>query len=167
MNTLEYYINFLIHKSKNDSCAKILMCMIFFDFLISSIILTLIIILVSEDVFQIDYMKNISLIDKILTLVIFAPIIETLIFQYFIIESLLLIRRKIYIPLYLIILVSGIVFGLSHNYNIYYVISTILIGVIYGFFYLIAKFNTRMNAYTSIVIVHSFANLIVVIFDIL
>jgi len=98
-------------------------------------------------------------------MVVFAPLFETFLYQFLIIEVLLFIRKWIHIPLLVPIAVSAIALGLAHDYNVYYIFSASLIGILYALFYLIAKYNVSMNAFISVAIVHDSTNLVGFIID--
>lgn len=71
-----------------------------------------------------------SLLNEILLAIIIAPITETLVFQYGIIETL----KNKYKPLTCCI-ISGFFFGLSHSYNIYYFFFTFSSGLLLAYAY--------------------------------
>ena len=94
-------------------------------------------------------------------LLIFAPIIETLIYQFLVIEIL----RKIKIPPGLIISFSAILFGLSHHYHINYVIATTISGIIYALYYLKLRPQCKLNAFLGVAGLHFFINLVSLLSD--
>lgn len=105
-----------------------------------------------------------------------APLFETLIFQTFIIESLLFIKffKK---NKYLVVLISGLCFSLSHIFSYIYVIETFIIGSIFAYGYLICKNNNEapikseflkdyypLYPFIMIAMVHSLYNTLVTVF---
>ena len=75
--------------------------------------------------------NDFSLSEKIWFLCIIAPIFETLIFQYAIIETL----REKRVRLRWAILASATVFALSHYYNPFYVVYAFFPGLMFGYLY--------------------------------
>jgi membrane protease YdiL (CAAX protease family) len=163
MNNLEN--NILIFKNINKN--YLLISMIIINLIFVFFISLSVTLLINDEIFEVDYLIGQSLPDIFFTTVIFAPIIETLIFQFLIIESVLYLFKKLKISnsLFVSVAISGIFFGISHSYNIYYVLVTILLGFLLGFFYLIAKNHKYMNAFLTVCIVHSCSNLVGFIVD--
>lgn len=95
--------------------------------------------------------------------VIIGPLIETFLFQFLIIELVLLSFRKIKIRggEFLAVLLSSILFATTHPFSFIYLFSAFISGIIYGIFYLIAKNRMGLNGFLVVFIVHSFYNLIV------
>lgn len=93
--------------------------------------------------------------------VIILPIIETLIFQHYII----LFFRKIYVKKNQVILFpmlySAIAFSLAHIYSIYYMIDTFIMGLYfaYAYIYILDKFKSKTHAFLVVLICHSLLNL--------
>lgn len=94
-------------------------------------------------------------------LLIFAPIIETLIYQFLVIEIL----RKIKIPPGLIISFSAILFGLSHHYHVFYIIATTFSGIIYALYYLKLRPQGKLNAILGVTGLHFLSNLVALLSD--
>ena len=113
---------------------------LFFMVFILDLVFTFIICLFAEFYdFEISENPNIEgrSSSEIFTLaVIIAPLIETFIFQYLIIEFLLRFKK---INIITIILVSALAFGLSHNYDFIYVLVICITGFIYASYYLYLK----------------------------
>ena len=79
---------------------------------------------------------NLSSVEIFILTVIVGPLIETIIFQYLIIEFLLRFKK---IKTNIIILVSALAFGCWHYYNLIYVLVTCVGGFIYASYYLYLK----------------------------
>ncbi|WP_209332976.1 CPBP family glutamic-type intramembrane protease [Lunatimonas salinarum] len=156
INTLDK----LVFKYRYESNIKMLTYMVLIDFAFSSILSFLVINIIDDKAFDADFLEETSQGAIFISYVVLGPIIETFIYQFLIIEAILLMKNKINIPNIVPISVSALAFGISHNYNVLYIISMILIGILYATYYLIAKYNTNMKAYLSVLLVHSFANLI-------
>jgi membrane protease YdiL (CAAX protease family) len=95
--------------------------------------------------------------------IIIVPIIETLIFQWLIIyqtyESYNKENKK-----QLAVLLSSVVFGLSHSYGFYYFFVTIFAGFLLArsYCYFTERTN-RLSAIIYVTIIHSLSNLLVFI----
>lgn len=76
-----------------------------------------------------------SLMNQIFLLVILAPVLETLIVQYGIIDFTLSKFKSNTLA----IILSAIVFGLFHFYSAQYMVATFFSGVLFAFIYLIFK----------------------------
>ena len=79
-------------------------------------------------------MDTISPNNQFLVAVILMPIIETLIFQYALIES---IRQRVQ-PLYACFL-SAFAFALVHFYSVYYFLFALISGLIFAYLYLLDR----------------------------
>jgi len=96
-----------------------------------------------------------SLQEEFLIAVIAAPIIETLIFQYFVIETLLNVKLA---PL-LCIIASALLFGISHYYNIAYVLVTTIVGFIFAYYYMALRHQHYFNKLILVTLLHVLSNL--------
>lgn len=98
---------------------------------------------------------------QLLEVVIFAPLIETLIFQKWFYNLFSLIgwlnRYKIFI-----ILISAVAFGLIHFYSLSYIIYNFFIGVLLMFTYIIRIEN---RPYWTVAILHGLMNLFSIFID--
>ncbi|SHH35279.1 CPBP family intramembrane glutamic endopeptidase [Tepidibacter thalassicus] len=100
--------------------------------------------------------------DKIAIQVVFgiiiAPLYETLIYQKLIISICdkikFLSKRK-----YLIVLISGVIFGSRHTYSLQYVFHMIIVGIIWAYAYVIYK-EKRKYPYWVVCTIHVLNNLI-------
>jgi len=87
---------------------------------------------------------------------ILAPIIETFIFQYLIYEIL---RVKFKFNTKIFIFISAILFGLSHLTNYTTVVVTLVICVVFNYFYVVLiEIKPKKKAYLIIAIIHSSLN---------
>lgn len=95
--------------------------------------------------------------------VFLAPLIETFLFQYLIIEVLLYYK----INKSLVIVISGLLFVLFHNYNWVYVFFAIFPGLLYASYYIFLKMRKKTFPFHTIVGLHSLYNLtLFLLFDI-
>lgn len=87
-----------------------------------------------------------------------GPLVETLIFQ----ALPYLFLRKLFkhkIKLYLYLIISSILFGLTHNYNLIYCLTAIWVGLLLSFFYYVAKLR-KENAVLYVFTIHGCNNFI-------
>jgi len=112
---------------------------------------------------SLPYTDDESSIVFIFSILVFAPIIETLIFQvlvWFLLENtpLKTYKRKYY----LYVIISGILFGLTHIYSVVHVFKASLAGFVFmAFFIKIRKIKHENNAILFIMFIHFFLNLFV------
>ena len=97
-------------------------------------------------------------IGTIIDTVIIAPVLETLVFQ----SLFFIIMKRFNINKWIIILISSISFGVYHNYSIFYMINTSLIGFVFIYMY-IQRANAEKKPALSIIVAHSMINLIIII----
>lgn len=74
---------------------------------------------------------NYSTTEKLVLFVIIAPILETLIFQYAVIE----ICKRVKIALKYCCFISALAFAFCHLYNIFYFIYTFVAGLMFAYLY--------------------------------
>jgi hypothetical protein len=103
-----------------------------------------------------------NLKQEFLLVVIFAPLVETLIFQYFLVNlsislTMLLFKREYII---LAIMMPAMAFGLAHTYNYIYMASTFVTGLLFNTFYMVVKYR-KQDAYSCTTIVHGLYNLFI------
>jgi len=97
--------------------------------------------------------------------VLFAPLIETLFFQFFPIMFMLFVRNKRNRSnLYIAILLSALLMAIGHIYSVYYFVSTFFIGLLWAISYVIAM-HRKQNAFLTISLVHALWNLLVFIIN--
>ncbi|UJP66762.1 CPBP family glutamic-type intramembrane protease [Mongoliitalea daihaiensis] len=118
--------------------------------------------LVDDSVFEIDFLQDMSTTEIFWVAVFLGPLLETFLFQYLIIELVFwfesIIKKQI--PLLIPILLSAIPFGLTHDYNTYYLVTATISGVIFAFFYIMAKQVNGLNPFWSVFSVHAAMNLV-------
>lgn len=97
--------------------------------------------------------------------ILIIPIVETLLYQTLIIRttSYLLSKMK-YESFSIPIIISGLIFGISHFYNITYLINGIIVGIIFAFSYSILIIRKR-NPVFLVALIHSLVNLVPFIRD--
>jgi len=161
VNRLIKFKNFFKNKNK----WVVIGLMFSFDFVLSSVLVSLFRYFTDEDIFTIDYLLGESLLIIFFLTVVFSPIVETLIFQFIVIEVVLYVFNKFKWKNSILISIgiSGLAFGLSHSYNIYYIIVTFIIGVLYAFYYVVAKNIRSLNPFWTVTFLHTLSNLSVFI----
>lgn len=99
--------------------------------------------------------------------VLLAPIIETFLFQYLPTKLFLLVKRKWNINKVILILFSGILFGMAHDYNLITIIDGIISGIIFILIFL--KFNeekTQLSGFWATFLIHALYNFYAFLIDI-
>jgi len=102
---------------------------------------------------------NTSILGIFIISVIIAPLLETFIFQFLVIELL----HTFKLDNTTIIFISAALFALSHYYNLIYILIIFLPGLIYATYYLYLKHNNK-NGFLPVFFLHSLSNLIPFIF---
>lgn len=88
--------------------------------------------------------------------VVIIPIVETLLFQFGIIELL----QKLKLRLIYSVVVSAIVFGFAHFYNIPYILSMVVVGFIFAYYYAALRHQGKWRAVLWVTDVHMLGNLV-------
>jgi uncharacterized protein len=142
---------------KNKSIPTVIALSIAVNFVISlllSIILTSITGIKVHD----NFLVFDSPLEEILVTIIGAPLLETLLYQYFPFKIL-----KKFINPYLIIILCGVLFALVHQYNIIYIINGFFAGCIFAYTYYIT--SLRKLGFLSTVLSHMIYNTIAYFFN--
>mgnify|MGYP002335906332 CR=1 FL=1 len=103
-----------------------------------------------------------SVKEELFAVVIFAPLVETLIFQYFLVNLSISLTRFLFKreSIILSIMMPAAVFGLAHTYNYIYMACTFVTGLLFNTFYIIIKYR-KQDAYSCTTIVHGLYNLFI------
>lgn len=107
---------------------------------------------VQYNVFSLD--EDMGLGAQFFTVVIFAPLVETLVWQLLLYWLLSKIRYFKKNPIW-IILISAIGFGISHNYSTHYIIWATIIGFLFMYAYVLRLKN---QPFWTVVAIHALAN---------
>ena len=137
----------------------------FFFILLGTILLTLTSIIITSipgseslhDVEGIQEIKALGAIEAFFTVIIFAPILETVLFQLIPIRLPLLISKKI--KSFYLILVSAILFSLWHCYNATYMIVMFFGGLVLAYFFVVSM-KRREYGFLNITAIHMLSNLV-------
>ncbi len=95
-----------------------------------------------------------------LFVVIIAPIFETIIYQFLLINMIKVFSAKMKYSMLLSIIIPAVAFGFSHFYSIYYLIFGLLVGIIYSSTYYISQYLRKENAFVIVLLIHSLNNLL-------
>ncbi|MBC5837853.1 CPBP family glutamic-type intramembrane protease [Flavobacterium muglaense] len=121
------------------------------------VILCLSILLESLDIEMLnDVMVKKNNWQKFFSGVFVGPLLETFIFQY-LLEKILIFTSK---NSYQITVLSAILFGLTHNYQSFYIFYSFTLGFYFTYLYLILL-KLKRKAFLTIFLLHSIHNLLV------
>lgn len=90
-----------------------------------------------------------------LGLVVIAPIFETLVFQFVVLESLLKIKVSASIAL----IISTVLFSLFHYYSLTYILYILCSGWILSYYYLALRHQGKYNKVLLVILLHALGNL--------
>lgn len=91
-----------------------------------------------------------ALFDRFIKLILVAPFLETLIFQFGIIEFIKKMKGKDSLA----ILISALAFSLAHAYSIVYILMMIPSALILAVYYSYLRKGSRTLAYLSVSLLH-------------
>ncbi|MFP4090525.1 MAG: type II CAAX prenyl endopeptidase Rce1 family protein [Cyclobacteriaceae bacterium] len=132
----------------------------FLDFFFSSAIAWLV-AFYDPDIFKI-FEDGTPLVEIFFVTVIFAPLLETFLCQYLVIEILYRFKK---ISVSSIIIISALIFSLGHYYNIIYIFFAFVSGLVYASYYLYLKMEKKRFPFLYIVGLHALYNFTVFILD--
>lgn len=156
---ISFNTNTISNKLKDLSYPYFILLFTFFC-KISSALLAYSAIIISKKMGYIINFNNQSWLEILILGILFAPIIETIIFQagiYHLLNNIPFFRDYNN----RIILIGGLIFGLSHAYNIIYIISVIPTGMLLMYVYIIRQKNN--DAFLSVFLIHLISNVIALI----
>jgi len=105
-----------------------------------------------------DYLVGIPLYLKLIIVALITPLIETFVFQFLVIYLLLRFTR---FPLWAVICISALIFGLAHTYSVYYMLYAFVGGVIYAVAFAACKQKKGyFFAFWIVVLIHGLFNAI-------
>jgi len=123
-----------------------------------TIILSIIGNCLQEDALTVKFLEGKNPLWVFFLTVILAPVVETFIFQYGIIELSLWIRSRF--TKEIAIILSALVFGMEHGYNTIYMVLAIIMGAALAFYYLLFKKYTTGFAVAAIMVLHALLNFV-------
>lgn len=106
-----------------------------------------------------DFFANKGLLIIFLSTVIIAPILETFLYQFLIINYL--VKQKKIIAIY----VSAVFFGISHYYSILYIVSTFFLGLCFAFVFVVSKRRKDVSPFWFVTLIHGIINAIAFFFN--
>lgn len=130
------------------------------DMIVSSIVLGAVCSVFSEVIStgtDTNLMKS-SLVTQFIGAIIFAPLLETFLFQ----QCLIKILRKINIlkdSKFKIVIISALIFGLQHSYDLGYVINSTVAGMFLSYAYITYE-KKKISPFCVVCIIHSLRNFI-------
>lgn len=143
--------NFIIKLNK-----LILICF----FVVFNLCLSIVLNFLSKKIFNNPFTENTHIFssfqEEFFVIAIFSPLIETVIFQYLIIEILYDKFKK-----EIICIISALLFACTHLYNYIYFIFSFIIGLTFAYLYLIGRLKKRGFLY--VYSTHLIYNVIVMI----
>jgi len=123
--------------------------------IISAILLFIFAILFNWETEYESNLTNLSYFTSLVTVTLIVPVLETFIFQFIVVRVC-----KIYnIKKNIVILISASLFGLSHYYNLIYVLQAAVIGYFLTYFY-IQLLDDNKPAFRLVCLIHGFVNLV-------
>lgn len=97
-----------------------------------------------DDMGSPEVLNSDSILEIIFLSLVFAPIVETFIYQTLIIRGLRIFTWFKRRPL-IIALISAILFGVSHEYSLYYMFFAFLIGLLLAYSYLMYLYRKESS----------------------
>ncbi len=95
-----------------------------------------------------------SLADEFWTVVVFGPLVETFLFQHLV----FLVLDYFKLPKKWIILISALLFAVTHDYSIIYIIHAFVGGLLFAYIYFICQIKYR-SAFWVVFLLHALYNL--------
>lgn len=137
--------------------------LLFFLFFIDNTYILLVSFLVTKiDPTIVEVFESYSLTEIFILSILLAPLFETFLCQFLIIEILLLYKK---IRIEIIVLISTLVFSLGHYYNFIYILLIVFPGFLYAYYYIYLKKSKTINPFFGVYILHLFSNLLAFILD--
>ncbi len=152
-----YIKRLLIKKTYTSKWYLFVLGMVVYSFIALIIVSPIIIGLNSIDKFQ-PFLGNYTPKERFVLAVLLAPLIETLVLQSFLNSILSFIKIKTTIA----ILLSSIVFSLTHMYSWSYAFSNLINGIVFNQTYFITKRRIGESPFINSFMVHSIHNLVLV-----
>ncbi|MGL4333041.1 MAG: CPBP family glutamic-type intramembrane protease [Bacteroidales bacterium] len=99
--------------------------------------------------------------EQLFIAVVFGPFFETVIYQFlpFVILSRISYLKKNYV---FILLISSLLFGLTHNYSVHHAVYSTMVGFFYMYLYIM---HTGKHPFYTVFILHAVSNLVSISLD--
>ncbi len=111
-----------------------------------------------------EFLCDLGFEEQIIFGVIIGPVLETIIFHFLLLELLLYIFRKSYYKYFIVVVISSLLFSLTHNLNVHYISLTFIWGIIFSTSYIIAM-NKNMIPVVVVFLIHSISNLAAILMN--
>lgn len=110
--------------------------------------------------FSTDIFDGWSLVAVFFVSVIAGPFVETLIYQFALIEGTLYYTGKNRRGVFLAMFVSAFIFGVSHSYNLVYMAAAMCMGLSLALTYIQFKRRHNISPFIGVYAIHSCINLV-------
>ena len=147
----------LHHFFSSINSTKLVLIFLLINLLLSYLFSLLTIIISSKNLND-GFIAFGSIKKEILLGIFLAPLVETLIFQFGIIET----AKKRLSPFFCC-LVSALFFGAIHLYNMYYFLFTFFVGLIFAYLYIIG--GTKLKGFFLVLVTHMIHNFLAFTFS--
>ncbi|MCL2593056.1 MAG: CPBP family intramembrane metalloprotease [Defluviitaleaceae bacterium] len=105
------------------------------------------------------YLDGVPFYVVFIMVALIAPLVETLVNQFLVIYLLLRFTR---FPLWIVICISALFFGIAHTYSVYYVFYTFVIGIIFAVAFVACKQKRGyFYAFWVVALIHGLFNAII------
>lgn len=88
-------------------------------------------------------LDDLTTLETIIAIVIIAPLLETFIFQFGVQEVVIRAFKNSVFKLWISVFISSLAFALTHYYSLFYILMTLVSGLIYSVFYIIIRDRTK------------------------
>jgi len=105
-------------------------------------------------------MQSLGLVGRLIYGCVIGPAFETAVFQW---APIALLRHQLKLPWSIVLGVSAVAFGLSHNYSPIYVVVAFLVGLVLACAYAVRAFAGG-HPFTLTFFIHSLRNLVTTAF---
>ncbi len=151
---------------ENMSIFKLIIVLILFSFLMNFLISQIVIFSFQKNAFEYNFVNIENPFISYFIRIIIAPIIETFVFQFLIIELLIVLIKKINDDLvFLPVIFSALFFALNHSANFYYFFVSLIMGILWALIYLFGRYRKNITGYLLAAIVHIGTNMLSVIYN--
>ena len=108
---------------------------------------------------NVNYIEHFGQVVTLLVVVIWAPVMETILYQALIIHIVKAFVPKIRYSFLISVFISSLAFGLSHPYSLSYIFAASIAGLIFASTYYISLYR-KQSAFLLVFLLHALNNLI-------
>jgi uncharacterized protein len=105
-----------------------------------------------------EFISNMGFEEQIIIAVIIGPALETIIFHFLLLELLLYVFKNWNYRYLFAVIISAVIFSLTHNWEVHYLIFSLIGGLIFSTSYIIAKVK-NMIPVVVVFSIHAISNL--------